>query len=421
MTRTFWLPMAAVELCAASLRAATRQRRWLRSLVMTALPRIIPLIAATTLAAPALAASPYALGLYVGNANGNDAAAMASFKAAFDAHNTIVATKPKFFNAFTDNSNDPSNWAASAGWAAWSNKMSGSAYTGPGSGMIPVIGIPLGWSQMGFANVDQFYIYTSAGVYDSVWSGIVDAWAANGYKILDFRIAYEMNGKFMAWSPENSTAPSAAQDFVAAFQRVASVIHAEAKRKGIQAYVHWNPTAINFTAADVAASYPGDAYVDVISIDEYNRMFPIGYTDWSTGGKVELTDSNAWAAIAANRDHYIRYPNATQYNQTPSLHSTGWSIPQMIEFAKSHGKPIAVDETGAGGGGGLGPPDDAEFPKTLATLLYEAKRAGLRVRNVNIWDATLGDGDWNFQNGSKPQEAAAWRLYFGPPPPAASH
>ena len=124
--------MAAVELCAASLRAATRQRRWLRSLVMTALPRIIPLIAATTLAAPALAASPYALGLYVGNANGNDAAAMASFKAAFDAHNTIVATKPKFFNAFTDNSNDPSNWAASAGWAAWSNKMSGSAYTGPG-------------------------------------------------------------------------------------------------------------------------------------------------------------------------------------------------------------------------------------------------------------------------------------------------
>ncbi|WP_419816731.1 glycosyl hydrolase [Glacieibacterium sp.] len=370
-------------------------------------------------AVQAHAAPPFPLGTYVGNAHGNDAVAMAKFKAAMDAHSAALGgAKSKFFNVFTDYNGDPSTWAASAGWAAWSSARSGDDYVSPGGGAVPVVGVPMAWPKMGFSNVEQFYIYTAAGSYDAVWAGIVDAWADNGYKIVDFRIAYEMNGNYMPWSPANASAPTKLADFVKAFQRVADVIHAEARKKGITALVHWNPTAINWTPYPVTSIYPGDAYVDVISIDQYSPMYPLGYVDWTTGGNSETTDKVAWAAVAGNRQHYYRYPNATRYVQTPGLNSSGWSMPQAIEFAKLHGKPIAVDETGVGkSGAGLGPSDDPEFPKYLAGILTEARSKGVAVRSVNIWDAKLGDGDWDFRGGSKPLTAAAWRTYFGEPRP----
>jgi hypothetical protein len=340
---------------------------------------------------------------------------MTSFKAAFDAHKAALGgAKPEFFNIFTEFAQAPSTWPSSAGWAAWSAKKSGIDYVGPESGIVPVVGLPLGWNGQGWSKINEFYLATAAGTHDAVWAAIVDAWADNGYKVVDFRIAYEMNGNFMVWAPGNSSAPDAKANFVRAFRRVADILHSQAAKRGIKAYVHWNPAAINYTAFEVTSLYPGDDYVDVIAIDQYSPMWPIGYTDWSTGGKVEMTDKNAWAAIPANRAHFWRYPNATHYAQTPTLQSKGWSFPQMIEFAKLHGKAIAVDETGVGSSGAaLGPPDDPEFPKFLATILGEARSTGLAVRNVNIWDAKLSDGNWDFRGGSKPQASAAWKQYFG--------
>lgn len=376
--------------------------------------RLLPLAFA---AVPLNAATPYPLGVYTGNPNGSDAAAMTDFKAGFDAHNAVLGARPKFFNIFTDFQRDPSTWVSNAGWSAWSSAQSGTAYVGPASGIVPVVGIPLAWSGLGWSNVDYFYLYTIDGQYDAIYNGIVDAWADNGYKIVDFRIAYEFNGSFMMWAPGNSAAPSANADFIAAFRRVADVIHARARQRGIRAMIHWNPAAINYTSYDVETLYPGDAYVDVIAIDQYSPMWPIGLTDWSTGGTVEMTDRDAWAAIPANRAHYWRYPNATHYAQTPTTGSKGWSMGQAIAFAKLHRKPLAVDETGVGSqNGALGPADDPEFPKVLAKMLREARSKGVVIRNVNIWDATLSDGDWDFRGGSKPQAAAAWKSWFGDVP-----
>jgi hypothetical protein len=364
---------------------------------------------------PVAAATPFPRGLYVGNPNGSDPAQMKVFKSAFDAHNRALGGgKPKFFNIFIENAQAPSTWASSASWAAWSSKMSGDAYVGPNSGVIPLIGLPLGWSGQGWTQVNKFYLATAAGEYDAVWKGIVNAWADNGYKVLDFRIAYEMNGKFMIWSPLNSTAPDAKANFIRAFRRVATILHKQAAARGIRAYVHWNPATLNSTNEDATAFYPGNDYVDVISIDQYSPMFPIGYTNWSTGGTVEMADKFAWAAIPANRAHYWRYPNATHYAQKPTLHTKGWSIPQMLEFAKMSGKFIGVDETGVGWSkDALGAADDPEFPKFLAKILGEARASGIGVRNVNIWDAKLSDGDWDFRGGSKPLTSVAWKKYFG--------
>ena len=381
------------------------------------LVRLLAAAAVLLAAIPAGAVQPYPLGTYVGNANGNDPVAMASFKAAMDGHKAALGgVRSKFFNVFTDFNNDPSTWAASARWAAWSSAATGKAYIGPEGGAIPVVGVPMAWPKMGFANVEQFYIYTAAGTYDSVWSGIVDAWADNGYKIVELRVGYEMNGSFMPWAPANASAPTKLADFIAAFRRIADVMHARAKVKGMNVMIHWNPAAINWTPYNVADIYPGDKYVDVISIDQYSPMYPLGYVDWTTGGNSETSDKLAWAAVAENRAHYFRYPNATRYLHEPTLTNPGWSMPQMIQFAKLHRKQISIDETGVGkSGGGLGPSDDPEFPKYLAGVLAEAVSKGVAVRHVNIWDVKLGDGDWDFRGGSKPLAAAAWRKYFGEP------
>ena len=378
------------------------------------------------------AVAPFPLGVYVGNANGNDPKAMADFKAAFDAHNAKMGgVRPKFFNVFTDFGKDPSTWPKNAAWGAWSSAKSGDAYLGPGSGMIPLVGVPLATNSGGWSKVDTFYLDTIAGKYDAAWAGIVDGWAGAGYKVIDFRIAYEMNGNFMPWAPGNSKAPNARQDFVKAFQHVADILHREAKAKGAQAFVHWNPAGISYTGYDITLLYPGDAYVDVISADQYSPMYPRDLTDWAHGGKTRLTDKAAWAADPLNREHFWRQPNGSFNEPNPKIGAWGWSVPMTIQFAKQHGKPMAIDETGAGpSGSGLGPHDDPEFPRVLAAILHDAQAQGVTVRNVNIWDAKLGDGDWDFRGGSKPLAAAAWAKYFGsggsavpytpPPAPAAS-
>ncbi|WP_419815163.1 glycosyl hydrolase [Glacieibacterium sp.] len=355
------------------------------------------------------------LGSYVGNANGNEPAAMRSFKQSYDQNVAAMGgARPRYFNVFTDFGQPPETWAKSASWAAWSSKQSGDAYIGPGSGSIPLVGVPLASNTLGWGKVDAFYQDVIAGRYDDVYAGIVDAYADNGYKTIDFRIAYEFNGNFMPWAPGNSKAPNARADFVAAFRHVADILHRQGKAKHVQALVHWNPAAINDTSYDVASLYPGDAYVDVIAVDLYNTMYPLTLADWTKGGKGDATDRQSWAASLDNRTHYWRYPNASRRTPTPKLGNWGWSIAQTIDMAKLHGKPMGVDETGTGTAhGALALNDDPEFPRFLARVLGEARDKGVTVHNVNIWDITVGDGAWQFRGGRQPKAAAAWAACFG--------
>ena len=366
-------------------------------------------------ASGALAATPYDLGLYVGNADASNPAAMTRFKAAFDAHNAVMGgEKPKYFNIFTDNRGAPNTWASSANFSVRSANLSGANYLAASSGITPDVGIPMSFGSLSGANVTQFYKNTIAGDYDSAFKGIVGEWAGGGYNTVDFRIGYEMNGSFMGWSPNNSTDPQANQLFVEAFRHIADILHSEGDALGIDSVVHWNPTAINYTPYPVTTLYPGDAYVDVIGVDQYSTIYPLDLTDWRTPAHTQMANKAEWAAVPENRAHYFLYPNADQYRPTPTLDSLGWSLPQAIEFAALHGKPIAIDETGVGpSGSSIGLADDPEFPKALAAALAAAEARGVTVRNVNIWDVTLGDGDWNFINGSKPLTAAAWNKYFG--------
>ena len=354
----------------------------------------------------------FPLGTFVGNPGGHDAAQEQAFEQQYNAFvSAMGGARPLFMDSFVDYFQDPSSWAGSASYSAWTWTQSGSQFVGKGSGVTPVVGVPMASNAAGGSNVDTFYQQIIAGTYDSAYRGIVDAWAGS-YPTVQFRVGYEFNGNFNPWSPADSSNPNAQADFVAAFQHVAGLIHAESKNDGITGQVVWNPADLNNNVV-TANLYPGDSSVDIISSDAYSTLWPLGYVDWANGGNTQISAA-AWGAVATDKARYWQYPNATQYYQAPGTNATGWSFSDTVEFAQAHNKPISLSETGAGPSSSpVGPADEADFPQWLAGALAQARAAGVTVQNVNIWDTTQGDGDWQFTNGSKPQEAAAWGKYFG--------
>ncbi len=360
------------------------------------------------------ASTRFPIGVYVANPNGNDAVAEAAFEADFNSFVSVMGgARPATMNAFTDFGQDPSKWTSNAGWTAWSWAKSKVV----GTSIMPVIGIPMSDSKHWAGNAagwtnDDFFKGIINGIYDADYKGVVDAWANAGFKTMELRLGYEMDGAFMPWYMGDDTATQG--DWVKAFQHLSTLMRAEATADGAVAKVVWNPADINWTRLSVQAAYPGDAYVDVISADAYSPLYPKGLYDWAKNdGTVDATIQQWWAD-PVNREHFWSHPNANQWS--PAGTGNGFGLEDAVAMAKAHGKPLAVSETGAGGNGTTtGPSDEADFPKWLAAELASAQVQGVAIDSVNIWDAHLGDGNWDFSTpgAGKPLEAAAWAKYFG--------
>jgi hypothetical protein len=340
----------------------------------------------------------------------SNAANETNFERQYTSFATLMGTRPQFYDAFTDFTQNPSQWASSAGFGATSFAQSGTNFIGPGSGTIPVIGVPMATSAYGpsKADPDPFYKQIISGALDASYTGIVDSWANAGFKTAEFRIGYEFNGS-MAWTPAATGSDNA--DFVAAWQHIANLIHAEGAKDGITAKTIWNPSTANGGAYDVQTLYPGDQFVDVVSVDVYGGGTPNNLVDFATGGTTVDSSYAVWAAKPANIEHYYLYENFTLGNLTPGLGATGasgygWSVADTITFAKLHNKPLGIDETGATSG-----QDDSIFPAWLASTISGAKAGGVIVDHVNIW--SNGISTWDFVNGERPQEAASWVTGFG--------
>jgi hypothetical protein len=333
-----------------------------------------------------------------------------NFEQQYSSFASLMGTRPQFYNAYTDYTQSPSLWPSSASYAATSFAQSGSSFVGPGSGTIPVIGVPMATPAYGpsTADPDPFYQQIISGALDADYTGIVDSWANAGFKTAEFRIGYEFNG-FMPWTPAANGSDNA--DFVAAWQHIANLIHAEGTKDGITAKTVWNPATANGGAYDVQTLYPGDQYVDVVSTDVYGGGTPNNLVDFATGGTTVDSSYAAWAAKPANVDHYYLYENFTLGNLAPGLGASGasgygWSVADTIAFAKLHTKPLGIDETGATSG-----QDDPVFPAWIASTLANAKAQGVTVDHVDIW--SNGTATWDFVNGERPQEAAAWAANLG--------
>ncbi len=374
-------------------------------------------------------ASKYVVGGYFGNPHGNDAAAEADFQNQFNSFvTTMGGLKPATMNAFVDFSRDPSTWAANASWTAWSWTQSSVVKTD----ILPVIGIPMSdnnhWAgnAAGSTNNDFFKNIVN-GSYDSAYRGVVSAWAGAGFKSMDLRLGYEMNGTFMPWFMGDDAETQG--NWVKAFQHLSTIMRDEANTLGVTAKIEWNPNSQGWSTQPVANAYPGDSYVDIVSLDTYSPVWPNGLYDWSKNDGSYNANTTEWAANPVNRAHFWSSPDANEWNPTGT--GAGFGMDDAVAFAKAHGKALSISETGAGNNGTTtGPVDDGAFPKWLSEELDKAVAQGVKIEHVNIWDKEMHDGNWNFApEANKPLTAAAWAKYFGadsggtgpvtptPPPP----
>lgn len=369
------------------------------------------------------------IGVYVGNPNGSDPNAEATFTNSYASFTNLIGMQAQFMDAYVDQTKSIDQWIANASWSAWSY-----ASSPVGKNMTPVIGLPMTSTAAGSPNADQFYKSFAAGDHDSIIQGMVKTWAANGFMTQYWRPGWEMNLSSMPSYAGNDAATQA--DWVVAFQHISTVLHAAGQANGVNVKVIWNPGTTNYSNVGVATQtvYPGNQYVDVIGADVYSDIYPYGTStalyDWNKSGQVlnsskPVYDSSVqqWASDPVNLTHYYTDPASTQWSLDGSLgHSL--SLQNLIDFAKSQDKPVAIVETGAGNtADGAGIIDNPTFVKWLSSTLTNS---GVAVDFVNIWDSN-GGGNYEFSTTAdgKPLEAAAWAKYFGvqttvATPPAAN-
>ncbi|MDH2404328.1 hypothetical protein QCM77_30895 [Bradyrhizobium sp. SSUT18] len=365
----------------------------------------------------ATGATPFPLGVFVGNPNYYDSSEEASFETNFNAFSDLMKTKPQFLDQYCDQRLPVSGWVGQASWNAASMAQSPVL-----KGVTPVIGLPMTSTAPGSGTPDQFYKDFAAGKYDSVLKGMVKTWADHGFATQIWRPGWEMNIDTMPSYAGNDAATRA--DWVKAFQHISTVLHAAGKAEGVSVQVAWNPSVLNYSHAGnvIQTAYPGNQYVDIIAADVYGDVFPYGSPthlyDWDKSGQVLnsshlVYDSSVqqWASDPVNLQHYYTYPAANQWSLDGSVgHAT--TLQQLIDLAKSTGKPFAIAETGAGNThDGAGLADNPTFVQWLSQTLHQS---GVPVSFVSIWDSNSG-GKYHFTNSAdaKPLEAAAWAKDFG--------
>ena len=361
--------------------------------------------------ATAVTTSPV-LGVYVGNPNNASISGEATFENNFASFTRAMMESAGLNDLFIDYTQPVSRWTSNSQWAASSNLASAVA-----KNFTPCVAFPLASIASGSATPDAQFRDFTAGTYDTVVTQIVQAWASEGYKIVIFRLGWEMN------LPGNTYAGATAQDqadWVVAYQHVYTILHAAAKAAGITVEVVWNPGTTNYSNAEATTNlYPGDAYVDIIAADIYSDVYPYSdggsspsYHDWATSG--EDTTIAQFIANPVNRTHYWSYPAATKWsNDGSDGHSQ--SFLSLVAFAELHKKPFGVAETGAGNSSAnTDVKDDPTFPQWLASQINTAQAAGLTVAFVNVWNSNGGGNyEFSYTSDDKPLESAAWGKYIG--------
>lgn len=350
----------------------------------------------------------FPLGVYVFDPSATDPASEAWFENQFNTFTAAMGTRPLYMDAFTDYYVD---------WSQWVPIQDGMARSWAASpvlrGVTPVMNIPMATTS-DWNNADQVFKDIIAGKHDDVLVGLINSWKKAGYATIDARIGPEMNGTFEPWYMGSD--PATVADWTNAFRHIADLVHSV---PGIVVRTVWNPANLNYTNQPTSSAYPGDKYVDVIGVDVYSAMYPATLYDWDKNdGSYDKTPQE-WFSDPVNREHYWANPNATEWN--PNGYDPGqWGMKQVLAFAAAHNKSIGIAETGAGGDGtSTGPVDDPDFPKWLYSVL--SLPGAPKVDYVNIWDINPGDGNWQFTDGTKPLEAAAWQQYFGVPSTSGGH
>jgi hypothetical protein len=145
----------------------------------------------------------------------------------------------------------------------------------------------------------------AAGDYDSMWRSFGTLMVTTGRPDTIVRLGWEFNEKTMPWRGTSATI------YIACFQHAATAIRATNPKVLIDWTINGHDTPNNLCGGLSTNCYPGDSYVDIIGIDNY--------------------------------DHYPWSPTSAAFNATAAApEGLSW----LYAFARQHDKPFSVGEWG---------------------------------------------------------------------------
>jgi hypothetical protein len=238
----------------------------------------------------------------------------------------------------------------------------------------------------------------AAGEYDAYWTKLANNLASSyGLQLAYLRLGWEMDGWWYPWSAPAGSGKEAS--FAGCFRRVVQVIR-QTQPANEWKFV-WNPGCCDprLTSALLYATWPGDAYVDIVGVDIYDQS-------WVTNS--------------------YPYPSTCDAACRLSRQQTAWSsyaskLNMLRNFAIGHGKPMAFPEWGAmirsDGHGGA---DNPYFIQKMHEFIMDPAS---KVVFQSYFDVTKRDEDiritdstpYDYYSGptKMPQAAELYRKLFG--------
>jgi hypothetical protein len=233
-----------------------------------------------------------------------------------------------------------------------------------GSGKTLVAGVPLAGGGLGSLASG------AAGAHDAQWRQLAATLVANGQPNAILRLGFEFNGDWFPWSARSNPG-----QFASYFRRIVSAMRSVPGAGGLQ--FDWNPG--NGPAWVPEAAYPGDAYVDIIGMDIYDRS----YGPRLANSEVRWND-------------FMDRPYGLRWHR---------------DFAGAHGKPMSFPEWGVTSADkhvAGATADNASFVNHLADWIGANDVAYQSYFDVD----KPGDGLHRLMTGRFPAAAAAYRARF---------
>jgi hypothetical protein len=261
-------------------------------------------------------------------------------------------------------------------WSTWARAK-------PGRNLI--LGVPMLPSVSGVSLAD-----CAAGQYDGYWQNLANNLAVYGLHWAYLRLGWEMDGSWYAWNAPQGSGREAS--FAGCFRRIVQVMRAT--QPANQWKFVWNPTATWTDPAYLSATWPGDAYVDVVGIDLYDQSWVRNTYPYPT-----LCDSACRLA-----------------HQQTAWTGYAWYLQTMRDFAVTHAKPLAIPEWGLytrsdGHGGG----DNPYYMQKMYDFISDPAN---NILFHVYFDVNAPDGMHHISGldtaTTFPQAAALYRQLFGP-------
>ncbi len=250
---------------------------------------------------------------------------------------------------------------------------------------------------------------TNVSDYDEVANGGADGYfktlaqhlVASGFGTSYIRLGWEFNADWMGWSicnQDDSALTSWAKDFVPAFRNIVTSMRSVS---GANFKFVWNPidtSNANCPGANLENFYPGDSYVDMVSLDTYDGIGAATssdaarFTDLLNG-----VNAGGWTPVTPDPINGQKFQ--------------GYGMNWLEAFGKEHGKEVGLPEwglntSGTNGGGG----DDAYFMSHMADWI-KANATGPAIF-WNFGDGTLPLDIPDYTDGDTPDATSVFKATF---------